>query len=94
MEISKFPEILGELSMHKQCIPGSSFSAHTREPGNKAKYTIVGKVMSGATKLNCFRASQLHSPSTSFAQQPKLMHMWSIENRVWTLLLRKTGAKF
>ena len=27
-EISKFPEILGELSMHKQCVSGSFFSAH------------------------------------------------------------------
>ena len=26
MEISKFPKILGELSMHKQCVPGSFFS--------------------------------------------------------------------
>ena len=37
MEISKFPEILGELSICKQCVPGSSFSTHTREPGNEAK---------------------------------------------------------
>ena len=27
-EISKFPEILGELSMRKQCVPGSFSSAH------------------------------------------------------------------
>ena len=27
-EISKFPEILGKLSMRKQCVPGSFFSAH------------------------------------------------------------------
>ena len=38
-EISKFPEILGELSMRKQCVPGSFFSAHTPEPGNEA--TVV-----------------------------------------------------
>ena len=37
-EISKFPEILGELSMRKQCVPGSFFSAHAREPGNEAKH--------------------------------------------------------
>ena len=37
MEISKFPEILGELSMHKLCVPGSFFSAHVLEPGNEAK---------------------------------------------------------
>ena len=36
MEISKFPEILGELSMCKQCVPGSFFSAHAQEPGNEA----------------------------------------------------------
>ena len=35
MEISEFPEILGELSMHKQCVPGSVFSVHAHEPGNK-----------------------------------------------------------
>ena len=35
-KISKFPEILGELSMRKQCVPGSFFSAHAQEPGNKA----------------------------------------------------------
>ena len=32
-ESSKFPEILGELSMRKQCVPGSFFSAHALEPG-------------------------------------------------------------
>ena len=37
MEISKFPEILAELSMHKQCVPGSFFSAHALEPGNEAR---------------------------------------------------------
>ena len=35
-KISKFPEILGELSMRKQCVPGSFLSAHTLEPGNEA----------------------------------------------------------
>ena len=34
-EISKYPQILGELSMYKQCVPGSFFSAHAQEPGNK-----------------------------------------------------------
>ena len=28
----KFPEILGKLSMHKQCVPGYFFSAHAQEP--------------------------------------------------------------
>ena len=41
MEISKFPEILGELSMRKQCVPGSFFSAHAQEPGNEATATSV-----------------------------------------------------
>ena len=40
MEVSKSPEIWGgrggELSMRKQCVPGSFSSAHAREPGNKA----------------------------------------------------------
>ena len=40
MEISKFPEILGELSMRKQCVPGSFFSAHALEPGNEARSCI------------------------------------------------------
>ena len=40
MEISKFPEILGELSMDKLCVPGSFFSAHTRKPGNEAKMSL------------------------------------------------------
>ena len=35
-KISKSPEILGELSMRKQCVPGSFFSAHAQEPGNEA----------------------------------------------------------
>ena len=35
-EISKFPEILGKLSMRKQCVPGSFLSTHAREPGNEA----------------------------------------------------------
>ena len=35
VKISKFPEILGELSMRKQCVPGSFFSVHAHEPGNK-----------------------------------------------------------
>ena len=35
-KISKFPEILGELSMRKQCVPGSFLSAHALEPGNEA----------------------------------------------------------
>ena len=36
-KISKFPEILGKLSMRKQCVPGSFLPAHAREPGNEAK---------------------------------------------------------
>ena len=43
MEISKFPEILGELSMRNQCVPGSFFSVHAQEPGNEASqlYTFL-----------------------------------------------------
>ena len=40
-KISKFPEILGELSMRKQCVPGSFFSAHAQEPGNEANNVCV-----------------------------------------------------
>ena len=35
-KISKFPEILGELSMRKQCVPGAFSSTHALEPGNEA----------------------------------------------------------
>ena len=38
-EIPKFPEILGELSMRKQCVPASFLSAHALEPGNEASYS-------------------------------------------------------
>ena len=42
MKISEFPEILGELSMRKQCVPGSFSSAHALEPGNEANiYTYT-----------------------------------------------------
>ena len=34
--LHKFPNSLGKLSMHKQCVPGSLFSAHAREPENEA----------------------------------------------------------
>ena len=36
LQNSKFPEILGELSMRKHSVPGSFFSTHAQEPGNKA----------------------------------------------------------
>ena len=44
-KISKFPEILGELSMRKQCVPGSFLSAHALEPGNEA--SKLGKCIAG-----------------------------------------------
>ena len=40
-KISKFPEILGELRMRKQCVPGSFFSAHAQEAGNEPRMTYV-----------------------------------------------------
>ena len=46
MEISQFPKILGELSMHKQCVLGSFFSTHAREPGNKASKACQAKLPS------------------------------------------------
>ena len=43
-KISKFPEILAELSMCKQCVPGSFFSAYALEPGNEAtKASVTNK---------------------------------------------------
>ena len=37
LKFPKFPDLLGEVSMRKQCVPGSFVSAHTQEPGNEAK---------------------------------------------------------
>ena len=36
--LPRFPEILGELSMCKQCVLGSFSSAHAQEPGNEATH--------------------------------------------------------
>ena len=41
MGVSKFPEILGRLSMRKQCVPGSFLPAHAREPGNEANVQYI-----------------------------------------------------
>ena len=38
--VSKFPE-MRELSMRKQCVPGSFLSAHAQEPGNEAIHLRV-----------------------------------------------------
>ena len=56
-EISKYTEILRELNMHKQCVPGSLFSAHTRE----ARFTGVGLVQD-CTKLEISGAFPLGFP--------------------------------
>ena len=37
----EFPEILGELSMRKQCVPSALFSAHAQEPGNEAREGVT-----------------------------------------------------
>ena len=39
MEISKFPEILGDLNIHKHCVPGYLFSTHTH--GNRLGDLII-----------------------------------------------------
>ena len=39
--ISKFPEILGKLSISKRCVPGSFFLP-THEPGNEARAELDG----------------------------------------------------
>ena len=51
-EISKFPEILGEPSMLKQCVPGSFFAAHALEPGNEALNAVMWSKYH-RTGLNC-----------------------------------------
>ena len=42
MEISKFLEVLGELSMCKPYVTSSFFSAHVLEPGDEASTESVG----------------------------------------------------
>ena len=57
-EISKFPEILGKLSMRKQCVPGSFLPAHAREPGNEAN---DGAMRNPATlKVSAYTEPGLH----------------------------------
>ena len=56
-ELSKFPDILGELSMHERCVPGSFFSAHAWEPGNEAKPSLY--VAARVAQLNIHTASRL-----------------------------------
>ena len=54
----EFPEILGELSMRKQCVPGSFFSAHTQEPGNEANsYCITRLNLKVTFNLSLFPGS-------------------------------------
>ena len=64
MEISKFPEILGELSMRKQCVPGSLSSSPALEPGNEASTalakSIYAKLLHRKYKLK-FLKSDVHS---------------------------------
>ena len=50
-KISKFPEILGKLSMRKQCVPGSFSSAHALEPGNEA--TLLSAQSTSSTIIGC-----------------------------------------
>ena len=57
MEVSKFPEILGELSMREQCVPDSFFSAHAREPGSEATCHHEHSVACG---VHCIRYVNLH----------------------------------
>ena len=47
LEISKFLEILGKLSMRKQCVPGSFLPAHAREPGNEANTCVCFEPATG-----------------------------------------------
>ena len=56
-EISKYPDILGELSLCKQCISGSSFSTHAWEPGNEA---IVRSIMHYKIHLTTKHACYTH----------------------------------
>ena len=50
-EISKFPEILGKLSMRKQCVPGSFLPAHAREPGNEGSMRNAVTLVWGSLRL-------------------------------------------
>ena len=48
-KISKFPEMLRELSMRKQCVSGSFLSAHALEPGNEATTSVAFVAPSSGT---------------------------------------------
>ena len=65
MEISKFPEILGELNMHKQCVPGSFFSTHALESGNEAN----GKIMCLPLALNMCVAANLNRAELLYSRK-------------------------
>jgi len=82
-KISKFPEILGELSMRKQCVPGSFFSAHSLEPGNKASGHCITYMMREMQQvsvcllgweevLNAGKISHVYLPQASGPPLPPL----------------------
>ena len=58
----KFPEILGELSMRKQCVPGSFFSVHAQEPGNYGRPFVSKLVMT----ILCKKCSLVPRPPPFF----------------------------
>ena len=67
----KYPEILQEVSMHKQCVPGSFFSAHARE----ARFTGVG-LAQDCTKLEISSTFPLGFPFPLYSTGVVLMNCW------------------
>ena len=71
----KFPEILGELSMHKRCVPGCFSSTHTWKPANDATLTKMGgrlgwynwDVWRVKINLSCVRPSYLTIAKCQFS---------------------------
>ena len=58
--LQEFPDLLGELSMRKQCVPGSFFSVHAREPGNEATLEKACLFAAVFSQLSVFAADCLY----------------------------------
>ena len=67
-EISKFPEILGELSMRKQCVPGSFFSVHATRTWERGTSTHADCLLYSAITA----AASATQPSRLWYQDPVL----------------------
>ena len=101
--ISKFPEILGKLSVRKQCVPGSFLPAHARETGNEAMMSPAWLVLRHFSlevtpffPLSCLSCKQWinkHSVGSEL-QLTQLQHIRAslfqclATKRIWRALIR------